>query len=68
VKNTLRTYREQASLTQKDLGVRVGVSRQAINALETGKHSPSLDLAFRLASVFGCEVEALFTNPYRRTE
>jgi putative transcriptional regulator len=57
---------EPASLTQKDLGARVGVSRQALNALETGKHKPSLDLTFRLAAVFGCEAEDLFTNPTAR--
>jgi putative transcriptional regulator len=41
------------------------VSRQAVNALETGKHLPSLDLAFRLAALFEREVEAVFDNPYR---
>jgi len=52
-------------MTQKALGDAVGVSRQAIIALETGKHSPSLDLAYKLAAIFDCDVEALFTNPYR---
>nr|WP_305888874.1 helix-turn-helix transcriptional regulator [Parvularcula maris] len=61
----MRERREEKGLTQKDLGERVGVSRQAINALETGKHKPSLDLAYRLAAVFDCETEALFSNPYR---
>lgn len=65
MKTDLRDRRESAGLTQKALGDAVGVSRQAINALETGKHSPSLDLAYKLAVIFGCDVEALFTNPYR---
>ena len=60
----LRALREDAGLSQKALGERVGVSRQAINALETGKHSPSLDLAFRLAGVFGLPVEGVFVNPH----
>ena len=63
----LRALREDAGLSQKALGEKVGVSRQAINALETGKHSPSLDLAFRLAGVFGLPVEDVFVNPHRPT-
>jgi putative transcriptional regulator len=66
MRNELRRLREETSLTQKELGERVGVSRQAVNALETGKHSPSLDLAYRIAALFGCEVEAIFSNPYRQ--
>lgn len=62
----LRTRREAAGLTQKALGEKVGVSRQAINALETGKHSPSLELAYRLSAVFDCQVESLFDNPFRK--
>ncbi len=42
----------------------VGVSRQAIIAIESGKHSPSLDLAFKIASVFDATVDEIFTNPY----
>lgn len=61
----LKQARTDHGLTQKELGDRVGVSRQAINALETGKHAPSLDLAFRLAAVFGVTVEELFENPYK---
>ena len=60
----LRALREAADLSQKALGEKVGVSRQAINALETGKHSPSLDLAFRLAGVFQLPVEGVFVNPH----
>ena len=64
MKNRLRALREEHGLSQKALGEAVGVSRQAVNALETGKHSPSLDLAFRLASRFGLRVEEVFENPY----
>ncbi|MEM9838842.1 MAG: helix-turn-helix transcriptional regulator [Pseudomonadota bacterium] len=63
--NSLRDHRDKAGMTQKALGDAVGVSRQAINALETGKHSPSLDLAYKLAALFGCTAEDIFENPYR---
>ena len=62
--NRLRSLREEHGLSQKALGEAVGVSRQAINALETGKHAPSLDLAFRLAARFGLAVEEVFENPH----
>ncbi|MEM9032257.1 MAG: helix-turn-helix transcriptional regulator [Pseudomonadota bacterium] len=64
MKNDLKTLREQAGLTQKKLGELVSVSRQAINALETGKHKPSLDLAHKIAAIFRCSVEDIFENPY----
>ena len=60
MQNQVRTLREQHGLTQKDLGERVGVSRQAINAVETGKFDPSIWLAYDLARLFGTTVEALF--------
>lgn len=65
--NHLRTLRSQAQWTQADLAQRLGVSRQAVNALETGKHDPSLDLAYRISVVFALPVEAIFCNPYRGT-
>ncbi len=52
--------REAKGLTQKELGVNVGVSRQAINAIETGKFAPSIWLAYDLASYFGLHIEELF--------
>lgn len=64
MENDLPTLRAAAGLSQKALGEAVGVSRQAINALERGHHAPSLDLAYRLAAVFGLAVEAVFANPY----
>lgn len=66
--SSLRALREQRGLSQKALGEAVGVSRQAINALETGKHAPSLDLAYRLAALFGRDVEAIWRNPYAETK
>ena len=51
---------EKASLTQKELGEKVGVSRQAINAIETGKFDPSIWLAHDLAIFFGITIEEIF--------
>ncbi len=65
MKQILRDLRSQAGLTQADLAVRLGVSRQAVIAIEAGKHSPSLDLAYKIAAVFDLPVEAIFENPYR---
>ena len=64
MKGRLRELREAAGLSQKALGERVGVSRQAINAIENEKHVPSLDLAFRLAAVFAVTVEEVWTNAH----
>ncbi len=44
------------------MGGRLGVSRQAVNAIETGKHDPSLPLAFRLARLFGLSIEEIFED------
>ena len=60
MRNLIRIRREQAGLTQKELGQRVGVSRQAINAVETGKFDPSINLAHDLARFFGTTIEELF--------
>jgi putative transcriptional regulator len=49
------------------LAERLGVSRQAVNALETGKHAPSLDLAFKISALFEQTVEEIFENPYRES-
>jgi putative transcriptional regulator len=65
VRNRLRELRAARRWSQADLADRIGVSRQAVNALETDKHSPSLDLAFRIAAEFGLEVEQVFDNPHR---
>jgi len=60
MRNKVRTLREGLSLTQKELGDRVRVSRQAINAIETGKFDPSIWLAYDLARFFGVSIEFLF--------
>lgn len=60
MKNRVREQREQRGLTQKELGELVGVSRQAINAVETGKFDPSIWLAYDLSRLFGLSIEELF--------
>lgn len=64
MKNQLKLLRAERGWTQDELARRVGVSRQAIHALETGKHDPSLDLAYRLAVQFEILVEGIFENPH----
>lgn len=64
MKNRLRVLRAEKGWTQERLGRELGVSRQAVNALETEKHDPSLDLAYRIAAVFGLRLEAVFENPH----
>jgi putative transcriptional regulator len=59
--NTIKTLRFLADeMTQADLGDRVGVTRQTIAAIEQGKYSPSLEVAFRIAHVFGKPLEEVF--------
>ncbi len=60
MKNRVKELREARSLTQKELGEKVGVSRQAVNAIETGKFDPSIWLAYDLAAYFGLRIEELF--------
>ena len=64
MRNRLQELRAARGWTQGDLGERLGVSRQAIIALESDKHDPSLDLAYRIAALFGEAVEAIFENPH----
>jgi len=63
VKNHVRERRLALGWTQQELGERLGVSRQTVNAIETGKYDPSLPLAFKLARVFACTIEQLFETP-----
>lgn len=60
MKSRLKVLRAEHNWTQEELGQRVGVSRQAINAIETGKYDPSLPLAIKLGQLFGKPVEELF--------
>jgi putative transcriptional regulator len=62
MKNRIKEHRQEKSLTQSQLADRVGVSRQTINAIETGKFDPSLPLAFKLSAVFEQSVEDLFDS------
>lgn len=64
MKNHLKTLRVERGWTQEQLGHELGVSRQAVNALETEKHDPSLDLAYRIGVLFRRSVEEIFVNPY----
>ncbi len=58
--NSVRERRTEAGWTQQDLAERLGVSRQTVNAIETGKYDPSLPLAFKLAALFKTRIETLF--------
>jgi|AP45_3_1055517.scaffolds.fasta_scaffold434074_2 putative transcriptional regulator len=60
MKNRLRVLRAEHRWSQADLGEHVGVSRQAINAVENGKHLPSLPLAFKLAEAFDLSIDDVF--------
>ena len=58
--NRLRVLRAERGWSQAELGGRLGVSRQAVNAIETGKYDPSLPLAFKLARLFDMPIEQIF--------
>jgi len=62
MKNRLKVLRAERDWSQSDLAGRLGVSRQSVNAIETGKYDPSLPLAFRIADVFGLSIEAIFSK------
>ena len=66
MKSRLRLLRAQRGWTQEELAGAVGVSRQAINALETERHDPSLDLAYKIAAAFALPVEQVFPNPHEQ--
>ena len=67
MKSRLRVLRAERRWTQEQLSAAIGVSRQAINALETERHDPSLDLAYRIAAAFEVAVEEIFPNPHERS-
>jgi putative transcriptional regulator len=60
--NRLRVLRAERGWSQADLADRLGVSRQSVNAIETGKYDPSLPLAFKIARVFDQPIEAIFSE------
>jgi putative transcriptional regulator len=62
MKNRLKVLRAERDWSQADLADRLEVSRQTVNALETGKYDPSLPLAFRIARLFGQPIETIFDD------
>lgn len=63
VTNTIRAHREDAGLTQAELARTIGVTRQTLIAIEQGRYSPTLELAFQIARAFGVGLDALFDYP-----
>lgn len=61
MKNCLRVLRAERNLSQGDLADQLDVSRQTVNAIETGRYDPSLPLAFKIAALFGRTIEEIFT-------
>jgi putative transcriptional regulator len=72
MKNRVRDLRGEQGWSQADLAERLDVSRQTVNAIETGKYDPSLPLAFKIARLFGRPIEAIFeptdAQAWERTE
>ncbi len=62
MKNSLKPLRANQGWSQAALGDKLNVSRQTINAIETGKYDPSLPLAFKLARLFECQIEDIFDD------
>ena len=62
VKNKLKVLRAMNDWSQADLALRLDVSRQAVNAIETGKHDPSLPLVFRISRLFAMPIEEIFDD------
>jgi putative transcriptional regulator len=60
MKNRLKVLRAERDWSQQDLADRLAVSRQSVNAIETGRYDPSLPLAFRIADLFELQIEAIF--------
>jgi putative transcriptional regulator len=62
MKNRLKVLRAERDWSQSDLADRLGVSRQSVNAVETGRYDPSLPLAFDIAALFALPIEAIFSR------
>ncbi len=62
MKNRIRVLRAERKWSQAELGERIGVSRNSVNAIENGRHDPSLPLAFRIAKQFGLPVDQVFED------
>jgi putative transcriptional regulator len=67
MENRLRVLRAERCWSQAGLAERLEVSRQSVNAIETGKYDPSLPLAFRIAELFDLAIEEVFVSPSRRS-
>lgn len=67
MENRLRVLRAERNWSQQDLADRLEVSRQSVNAIETGKYDPSLPLAFRISELFARPIEEIFVSPSRRS-
>ncbi|MBS0477860.1 MAG: helix-turn-helix transcriptional regulator [Proteobacteria bacterium] len=63
MENRLRVLRAERNWSQGDLAAALDVSRQSVNAIETGRYDPSLPLAFKIAETFGLAIEDVFTSP-----
>jgi len=63
IQNSIRRLRfDSGEMTQQELAERIGVTRQTVNAIELGKYSPSLEVAFRIAAVFGVPLDEVFQH------
>ena len=68
MRNRLKVLRAERNWSQADLAERLDVSRQSVNAIETGKYDPSLPLAFKIARVFEMPIEAIFQEEENEKE
>ena len=66
--NRLRVLRAERKWSQQQLAELLEVSRQSVNAIETGRYDPSLPLAFKISDLFDMPIEAIFTNPSKDTD
>lgn len=66
--NHLRTLRAERGWSQQELAERLEVSRQSVNAIETGRYDPSLPLAFKIAELLQLSIEAVFVSPSKKNE
>jgi putative transcriptional regulator len=68
MKNRLKVLRAERDWNQGDLADALQVSRQSVNAIETGRYDPSLPLAFKIAELFGLTIEQIFTSPSKESD
>ena len=66
--NRLKALRAERDWSQSDLADRLEVSRQSVNAIETGRYDPSLPLAFKIAELFGLSIEDIFVSPSKEND